>query len=562
MPDINIKLSMDEAAQGVSGGSSSTADALRDVLQKLTAAINKLTAQTTGAIQKESTVANIRSSDPINPSNSSSPLWRGVGDKIGSVIGASLGVAIGAGFSRHFFNEATAIMSRATATGQFAASGVQGTANQNYGNYINSLYSTEKAREIANRNATYESVAGGTAGIVGGVASAAGDLLSGIPLIGGIGKALSHSARIAATAAGVVGAGKGAELAANKNQYTEESFTLRGAMAKREADASAEQWKTAFSRWKPTNYLQEVASSQLTGSRALSVPLSRQFEERYRQSPNYNAILNNIAPYLNTNPLSQKNGNLSDVAERFQKAGFAVSDFSKLTIQSAQYSALTGKNLDSFSKDIVQARARFGDAYDTGTQQTALNLMAVGYGQRNAESIAYQAQFNPNLASNVNRFNNIGVSEFYRNKALSQATGIDINASLRGGQFVGSSKAREELERELKNEQDGKSYGQLLTVLNQGGGFSPAQLRSLLQPRVAESKAVGDTSTQLSPAQQAAKDIQGAIQNGFSNVQSMNVNAQTVVINQAASGNKQATQEFIPFSLPKLSARSMSPANR
>jgi hypothetical protein len=451
------------------------------------------------------------------------------------VLTNSLGVAIGTGFARHYFNEAGAIMARATSTGQFIASGVQGNQNAQFGNYISSLYDIEKTREMANRSATYESVAGGAAGLLGGTVSILGKLFEKNSILGKIGSFLSHGSKIATIASGAVGVAKGAELAAEKNQYTAESFALRGAIAKRQADASISEWQTPFSRWNLPTYNQEVASSQLTGGAPLKVSINKDFEKLYGSSSNYNAILNNVAPYLNKSPTSG-DVNLNDVVQRFRKAGFAVDEFSKLTLQSSQYSALTGKNLDDFSKDLIKARTRFGEGFTSGTMQTALNLMSSGYSQAQAQSIAYQSQFNPNIANNIGRFSNIGVTDFYRNKALSDATGIDINQSLKTGQFVGSGKARKELQRELEQEQAGKSYGTLLTILNQGGGFSPASLRSLLQPRVAESDLLANTSAKLSPAQQAVQDIQNAIKAGFASVQNMTVNAQNVQVNSSNSG--------------------------
>lgn len=529
MADINIKF------DSVSSGGGSADQYLINVLQKLNASIDKLSANQNKIMSIKSGNNSIFSSGTkpfeqvskdmnravMDFNSAAESALKGLGERIGNTLATSAMAALGVTILRIANNETNAIMGRATAAGRFAGAGIAGNANQDFSNYVGSLYDIERQRRIANNFALAEGAGGLAGSAVGAGVGVAAAVITKKPFgIGG-----------AAATGGAIGAGTGEYLAAKyKNADIEREMLLKSAMAQRDAAASVSEWKTGFSRFGLGRTPTQIAGSDITGGSALNVPLSGAFQGMYGKSQNFNAILNNIVPYLTSNPVDKGGtGDLNKVSQNFLKAGFAVSDFTRLTMQSSMFTALTGKNIEAFSEDIKKARTKFGDSFDATSMQTSLNLMAVGYGKNQAQQIAFQSQFNPGLAGNVARFNNMGIQEFYQNKALSSVLGFDISKSLQSGTFVGSEASKKELQKELQDFRSGKNYGSMLTVLNAAGGFNPASLASLVQNQVKVAGGVSEDSN-LSPAQKQAQDIIGAIQNGLSNVQNMTVNAQSVVV--------------------------------
>lgn len=448
-------------------GSTSTTNFLKSTLDKLTSSIEKLNV----SISKLSSTENKLPS--VSPKTEPNPQEHNIFRNLGTILGASAGIAMTTAIARIFNNQANAIMGRAQATGQFLTDTLSGNANAGLGNYVSSLYTVEKARKIGNNNAIYESLYGFGGSVLGAVTGGlAGD---GNPL----------AIKAGAAAGGGIGASIGKEMAAFKNYPIEIQMQFLGALNKRYANAANSEWQTDFSRWEtPADQSSlTLASSKLTGGNAIKVNLSKAFEQKYAGSQNYDAILNGIVPYMNTNPLSSKAGDLDKLAQTFLKSGIAVQDFGKATLQATQYQQLGAKSAQEFADQYQQAHKKFGAGFTLATSQTALSLMMMGYNGNQANSLAYQAQFNSGMQSSISAYNNQGVSSFYLNKALYDATGVDINASNNSGHFVGTAKAKAELQKEMANYHvnDPKTYGDLMTVLNAGNNVNFATVGSWLQ---------------------------------------------------------------------------------
>lgn len=519
MADHNINIAFAGGADSTPGGSSS--QYLSDILQKLTTAINKLS----DAAGKANTT-NPTSESKSDQSQPNPTIW----DNIGKTIGVSIASTVALTLKRFLDVEASAIMGKATASGQFMASAIKGNANTSFGSYVSGLYQTDKAKSQALAELPYQA-AGGLLG------SAVGSVLGPIGAIGG----------------GYVGTGIGDFFSANKKAEIEKQLQVKSAMAERDAMASVSQWKTGFSRFGIGKTNTEIVPGSLTDSgKAISVPLASEFQKMYgndktgNPNQNFNAIQNNIAPYLQTNPLDKKGtGDLNSVAQNFLKAGFAAQDFAKLTIQSTQYQAQSGNNIQKFSEEVKAARAKFGDVFDINAMQTSLNLMSAGYGKDQAQKIAFQSQTNPGMMGSVNQFMTQGIGDWYKNKAIGNMVGFDINKSLAAGHITGANKG---VEAELRKENKAYIGGTdplslpLFKLLLGSGTMNSMQLGSLLQPMVKPlAHALNEPET-ASPAQdQAVKDISDVLKNGLSNVNTMNVTATNVVINQGVPQSKTGT---------------------
>lgn len=451
-------------------------------------------------------------------------------NSIGSTLATTVTAAASVTALRYFNNQANAIMGRATASGNFMASAIGGTANQNFGSYSSNLFDIEKTRQIANTNAIAEG-AGGTIGAIGGGAISAA---IGLIASGGNLAVAGAAMKVGATGGAGIGAGYGDYIAASKyNQYTEQIMLTAAAESRKRADASVSQWQTGFSRWGMKTTLTDIVPAGITHGSAIQSPLQAEFMKKYGASPYFKGIQEGIAPYLSTNPMDSSQGNLGLIAAKFTKAGFAISDFSKLTMQSTQYAAVSGKKLNDFADDIGQARAKFGNAYDTSTNQTALNLMTSGFSKDQAQSLAYQSQFNPGLSGNISMFNNSSYSDFYTRKFMGKTLGFDINQALQGN-FTGSESTRKEIAQELINFH--KAGGEMGKSLLYGSvlGLSPERMGSLIQNKVAERPLTDDEKQALKnpglgPGNDAAYKS-GTVENLLSRVQNMTVTAQMVTI--------------------------------
>lgn len=559
MSDINIKFQSDTDS---SGGDTSSNRYLIDVLNKLNGAIERLSnistraAVTSGGSSSGSSPFGNTSQSFNNAVNEYNKAQGQAATKFATTFASTIGAGFGYALTKYVTTQTTAILGRATSIGSFGAATIAGNANNSFGSYAGSFYSIERQRQLGNTSALYggagiaagsglgsllsKSLAGGAAGATLGGAVGLATPIPGAAEVGAGGGFLAGAAKVLLPAAlAYVGDKMGDYFAASTGitPKIEAQYRVRGALAERQANASVSEWKTGFSRFGLATSPTTIVPGNITGSNAINVPLSQAFESRYGKSQNYNGILNGIVPNLASNPLdSRKTGDLDKVAQNFLKAGFAVQDFGQLTTMSSQYIAAGGKNIQAFSEDLKQARARFGDSFTMGTEQSALNLMAIGYGQKQAQNIAFQSQFNPGMAANVARFNTQGVGDYYRNQALSSSMGMDINASLQSGTFVGSGATKAQLIKELKNYQAGKGYGQLMTVLNAGGQFNPQSLQSLVESGVATNNKVpaGALNSGLSPAQQIGAQTLQNVNFGDISTGSMAVQAGTVILSASA----------------------------
>jgi len=523
------KIDINFVASGVDSGGSN--DVLVSVLNKLNLTLEKLSAS--NPLNKASAVNATGATKDADKTisemaSANDKAIREMGTKIASTLTTAISAAITITTMRVTANDNAATMGRATAAGRFMADAVAGNANSSFGNYVNELWGVAKTNKQANNSAEQEGLYGGIGATVAKVVSTG---------VGAVNKTAGNVVDEVATYFGAgLGASYGATQATKGNALTEQEYMLRGAEMKRYADASVSQGKTAFSRWGGSTYSQQLAASSMTASgKAINVDLQKEFTNMYGKSQNFKAIQENIAPYMNKSPLSDTNGNLDKVSENFLRAGFAVGDFSRLTTQASQYAALTGKNLQDFSKDLEVSRARFGDSYDAGTNQTALNLMALGYGKDNAQHLAYQSQFNSGIGSSIGQWANQSVGDYYKNQALSQSVGFDINKSLQNGHISGASKETlAELRKETANYQKGSGeMGPLLTLLNASGTATFGQVMSLLQPQAAEKKltkaeekAIRDKRGGLEGNEQApqASSVEGLM----AKMDNMNVTTMTV----------------------------------
>lgn len=489
MADITIQL------EGLTGGDSSSSQYLKSTLDKLNAAIDKL-ASTTDRMSSGGGGGDNSNRTPISPDEAkNNQAWQQLGNKIGSVLATAVGVSLTAGIARYFNNQANAIMGRATAVGAFGAAAIAGNANSAFGNYASTLFSVEKARQIGNNNAAYESLYGLVGAAAGTGAAVAG---KGIALLADQPELMdAFSVKGGAAAGGAIGAAYGKEQAAFKNAPIEVQMQIFGAIAKRRADASVSEWQTSFSRWDndPTmmywdknrkKYVNRssflVAPGAITNDgRSINVPLNKAFEDKYGSSQNYNAILNGIIPYLNRSPMDSKLGNLDVVAQKFLKAGISVEDFGTATMQATKYQAITAKAFGSFADDYQNAIAKFGKGYDLNTNQSALNLLAMGYNSDEAQRIAYNTQYNSGMANSISQYANSTPTDFYSRQDLSKAVGFNLNATFATGRIQGASAARIKQLQKVRNDffQKGQYDNDLITL--SAAGVSPQQLASFLQ---------------------------------------------------------------------------------
>lgn len=541
MPDINVNIK----STNTGGMGSTSTDYLTNVLNKLSAAVDKLSASKAG-FNSGGNVPN--SQDPFSKTNNpmgevtngfdnaveefnraGERAFRELGSRIGATLGTAITAAVGITVLRTLNNNANAIMGRASVSGNFIAEAIGGNAHQAFGGYVSGLYDVERQRRIANTNALYEGV-GGAVGAPGGAALS---LVAPELALGSVGKLAAGGATI--------GVGAGDYLAAStQNQYTEQEYLARAALAKKAANASISQWRTGFSRFgfQMTNH--EIVPGDINGGRGVSVPLADSFNAKYDnpRTQNYNAILNNIVPYMTSNPMDSKNGNLDDIAQTFKQAGFHVEEFGKLTQQSTQYMMITGKNFKSFADDLSDARVKFGDAYDINANQNALTLMSFGMDKDRAQHLANQSIYNPGVQNGISSLMNSSYSDYYTRKAISPILGFDLNKSLAAGQMIGidgkpASKAlKNRYSGYLSELSSGTGHNINLDYLNNAGKTSNEQLSSMLLPPSAEGGIHSKLST--SPGEDQVPQA-GTLDNLIGQVDNMTVNAGTVIVNSQAN---------------------------
>lgn len=510
----SIDINLHGIGSDISGGGGSSSDFLQNILRKLDTTIEKLNSN----IQKSAT--NIEKNNLAGQS-AGAPINR-VANEFGSTMGTALAVAVGGSILRGFNNQANAIMNRASNAGGFMASAIQGNATQNFGSYASRYVGIEAQRVIANNNAIAEGVgglAGATVGAIGAGALALAD------------PAAAFAIKKAAIGGGATGFGVGDYAAAKYyNQFIQQQSMVQAAEVERKANETSSQWRVGFGRFGLDMSNQQILSAAFTGKNPIMAPMALAFEQRYGSSQNFNAIQNNIAPYLpaGTNLLSHSTG-LDRVAQNFLKAGFAVSDFSKLTLQSSQYQAITGKNIKSFSEDLVKARYKFGDAYDVNSNQTALNLMQFGIGSNQAQHLANQAIYNPGVLNSVSAYANSSFSDYYRQQAIGNQLGIDLPRSLLTGHFIEKRKgAIANLTKSYFGYMQGNAPTTDMALMQ--SVLSNPQVFSLLQKQVAEGKdptskqLAAMTNGALAPGQAAAYNS-GTLGGLMQDVSNMTVNA-------------------------------------
>lgn len=516
---IDINFAGDNVPLGPAGSSS---DYMANVLTKLSNSIDKLV-NTINKIEQKSQAQERPTSDAA------------MTQKAKEVLSVAAIAAAATTTVRWLSANANAVMANATNRGVFAGAGILGTANQSFSAYVGNYYDTERQREISINKAVGE----GLGGFAGGVAGTAIGFATGNPL------AIVKGAAGGAT----IGVGVGDYLSAKYlNAPIEERMLAEKALAERMASASTTEWQTGFSRFGLTRNPITIANSNITGKDPISVHLSDAFERKYGGDQNYNSILNNIAPYLQSSPMDNSNGNLSNVAENFLKAGFAASQFGQLTMQATQYQVLTGKNLEQFSNDLKSARAKFGDAYDIGSSQTSLNLMAMGYSQSQAESIAFQSKYNSGILGNTSQFTSLTPGGYYSTKALNKPLGFDYFNTLKTGQFQGSAAKRKQLQRDIQTAQNGGGLSPDLMIL-ESQGISMGQISQWLQPAVKNFNGKNE-KTEWSDAQtQAQNAIADALKSSLNSVDNMVVNAANVqIINNSGTMESLAQADFTVLS--------------
>jgi hypothetical protein len=539
--DININHAMREAAgaaaaeNGMAGGGSSS-NYLTSLLNRLDNTLKKLDATITSNMSTKSSVKAKDNSDSLNLMKS-----------LGSNIAASIATAVGVTVARYLNNQANAIMGRASNIGGFAAAAIAGNANQQFGQYASQFVNIEAQRRIANTMATNEGGWGMAGGIAGTVLGGIGGFFAGeaaMPLGGGV-----FGAYAGATAGGKWGTALGGGIgaaggklagAAQDAQFIQADALAKAALVQRNADAAVAQWKTGFSRFGMRMTDTTLVGSDITGGAAITAPLQAEFMKKYGGSQNFNAIQNQIVPYLTTNPMGGKTGDLNAISQQFLQAGFAVSDFSKLTMQGSQYMALTGKDFKSFANDVSDARYKFGNAYDASTNQTALNLMQLGFQKDQAQTLANQSNYNPGVMSGVSMLANSTYAQFYQRKALGGLLEFDPDRSGAAGQMVDSqgkpvSKAvRDRYLGALAAKMSGKSMPLELAFAEQAGAGT-SQLASWLQPFVSESSVSPKVAKMLhqatlGPGQEAAFQSTGTMQALLNNVQTAMITAGSVTL--------------------------------
>lgn len=572
--DINVRNVSDNQNRGATllGGNGQDSpmgfsDTLSDTLKKLNASIQNLNVTMSG-LNKNLTPKEKKEKPPKEELSNSQKFWREAAAPLAGVIATALGNLT----YRLATNQANAIMGTAVASGQFLKQAIAGNANGAFGAYAAEQVSVQRQKRIANQSTWSETGLGAIGGVFGtligagltaefGGVGAEEGAVEGTALGKMFGKFLGRGSNKLLTVLGAGGLGAtagisgGKLIAANINQLTEQQMRIQEAMAQRMAEASVTQWKTPFARWGTPMSMTNIPGTNL------NVPISRQFEQRYGRSQNYNQILNNIAPYLNSNPLNAGT-NLDSVAQNFLKAGFAAQDFSRLTMQSAQYTAITGQNINKFSDDVKEARRKFGEGFGVDTMQNALNIMALGYSQTQSQQLAYQAQFNPGLANSLQSYNNMGISQFYAQRALSGSIGFDVNSAQQLG-YIADPTARAEIRKELTDFHANRKYGRTLTLAG-AMGHTPAELAYWIQDRAAinTNKNKYGTESGLSPAQQTAMDKINQI---ATEVATMNVQATHVNIMGGRAGGGlvgDAINAVKSYMAPATTSRSHSPAKK
>jgi hypothetical protein len=579
MSDHKIQIQFvggDDNISDMSGNNNASFQYLADILSKLNSSIDKLNLnfdnKAGNAVNSESNKEPKYSRNPEfdrNPNDfpndeqvqvfqdwlnkqqqSFNQIFSSIGASTGKLIGATLLTGLTVTATRYMNNEANAIMGRATSQGGFIQEAIKGNANQSFNGYIANLYSVNKEQQISNNLAKSQGIWGTVGGIGGGILGGltggiAGFTVGNLPgLAVGTYEGAKYGSRYGKYGGALLGGGYGTLSAAEKNQKIEVETALKSAISERMASASVSEWSTGFSRFGLNKSNYELASSKITGGSAINAPLSAQFEKKYGSDLNYNSILNNIVPYMGSNPLNE---NLSAVAQNFTKAGFAVDSFAKLTTQATQYQIVTGKSLESFSEDIKDARNKFGYGYSEQTNQTALNLMTIGYSKDLSRELAYNSQYNPHISSAVSEYANEDISQFARNEALKQAMGIDWNTTLRTGKLSGKADKINELVQHAQSFMSGdtkdiNSYGLDLAVAGKFG-FSPEKIIALNRERAQVFKNPSNDGLDASEnvAQKLGVDIITSLQQGLKDISSLQVSAQHVTVidnggNSSSSG--------------------------
>lgn len=453
-----------------------------------------------------------------------------------STMGTVLATAFGVTAMRLINNVANQSLNQAKIIGGFLSSGIRGQADQTFSQYVGNIYSNQKNYQQAFNKITAQGIGGGLGGLLGVVSGG---------LIGKTPSGASTGAKIG----GAIGGVAGDYFASMKNAPIEQKMAIIGAIKQREAEASLLQYRAGFSRFGLPMSNVQLAPKEFTGGKSITTPLSLDFERNYgytksgMPNPNYNAILS-LVPYLKTNPLDKtQTGDLNQTVMNFNKAGIAMQDYTKTVIQANLYQSLTNKNIQEYSNMYRKAVVKYGEDYNLGTQQTSLNLMALGITQSEAQRLSFQSQYNPSVMSNVSRYMHQGVGDWYKNKALGDMTGIDINRSLMTGTLQGQpnkiKQLKDEYSQMINNKTDPMSLP-LLSTLWASGTFDLAQIAGLKQPQVlSKIKGIDTGQAGYSPAQeQYITDIKGILANGTISVTDMSVTAGVVNIvnNNGGSG--------------------------
>ncbi len=526
MPSIDINLhhiAMDAAQESGAGSSDGY---LKSILNRLDNTLQKLNTSLDRAVGEGS----LSGGGGVS-SGGSGKGFKDNFTNIASTLGQGLGAAIGITAARMFHNEATAIMARASNAGNFVASAIGGNANQQFGAYASQFVNIAAQRLMANNSALAQGVGGVAGGALGAAAGFVGGVAADSP------SAALTLGKMGMTAGGAAGIGVGDYAAAKyANQYIQQQSLVIAARIQREANASVAQWHLGFSRWGNAMENKTLVPGAITGGADINAPLSKEFERRYGNSQNYNAILNNIVPNLAGNPLSARTGDLDKIAQRFLQAGYAVSDFGNLTRQANQYIAKTGKTFEDFSKLASIGKTIYGDSYTASTNQLANNLMNMyGISLPTAQNMAYQSQYNPGVLSGMQIEGGSSLSQWYTLDFIGKQFGIkNLNEQIATGHVDSDLIRKTALEgMQGKNPKNnfyhrgllnasGMSYStwaQLTTPQVKGESLTPEQLKKAAD-------AINNPS--LSPGQTAAETAGTGIMQGLMSIGTANINANIV----------------------------------
>jgi hypothetical protein len=447
---------------------------------------------------------------------------------IASVLGASLAQYVG----RELDISSRYRMGQAQELGSFAQAGVMGRSFDYYPQFRANLIQQKKQEQMAQNSSNWGWLSNG--------------LRYGADALVGIGAGLLTKSKTI----GLLAGNSTDRVIGNLTDKVGDYFAGKqnAKIAPQYDYLSAEEQKNAMLR---NAFWQSPLASYGGGS--------SRFMKSYGNSQMALPITQGILPFMNQD---YKGMDLEKVSKNFLQAGYSVDQFSKLTLQATQYQVVTGKNLQAFSQDMMEMRAKYRGAYDLNTNQTAIDLMTKGIKPEEAQKIAYQSQFNPAMLQGINNYLGNDRVSFENKKALGKNLGIDflsIEQDPSNAKKYMSPKMWKQFNEELKNfnstDPKKRQYGNLMTMINKGTGWNSTFMEEL---RTGAPEGIQGTlpkeSTESTPneAMTSADNVLQAIQAGLSSLSTLNVQSATVnvygnVNNKSGGGSGGSPIASIPF---------------